>query len=364
MRGRTKTSPRFTVMTEDKGIFIKNIYYMLSYAFQELRRNNYENIAGEEFDGIHDLFAEIIARGISFQLKQGLHRRYVEHTEDLPTLRGKLNLTDSIKSMSSGKQKLVCDFDEYSENNIFNQILKSTLLLLIAHPKVKAERKKSLRRLAPFFNSVSEIDLDSVRWNALRFDRNSKTYQMLLYLCFFIVDDILLTTDEGKYKMFTFSDNRMCRLFEKFVLEYFRTHHPEYKPTARQIEWNIIKDETSKGILPILQTDVFLTIGERTLIIDTKYYGKTMQSNFEKKTIHSANQNQIFTYVVNHDQTHSGKTDGMLLYAKTQEEIQPNGQVKLHDGNMLYYRNLDLNQDFDGIKQQLEALITPYKNEE
>lgn len=46
-------------MTIDKGIFIRNIYYMLTYAFQELKQNNYEEIAGEEFDEIHDLFAEI-----------------------------------------------------------------------------------------------------------------------------------------------------------------------------------------------------------------------------------------------------------------------------------------------------------------
>lgn len=37
-------------MTIDKGIFIRNIYYMLTYAFQELKQNNYEEIAGEEFD--------------------------------------------------------------------------------------------------------------------------------------------------------------------------------------------------------------------------------------------------------------------------------------------------------------------------
>ena len=61
-------------MTNDKGILIRNIYYMLAYAFQELRHNNYAEIAGEEFEEIHDLFAEILIRGISFQLKQGLHR--------------------------------------------------------------------------------------------------------------------------------------------------------------------------------------------------------------------------------------------------------------------------------------------------
>ena len=58
-------------MTIDKGIFIRNIYYMLTYAFQELKQNNYEEIAGEEFEEIHDLFAEILLRGRSEERRVG-----------------------------------------------------------------------------------------------------------------------------------------------------------------------------------------------------------------------------------------------------------------------------------------------------
>ena len=77
-------------MTTDKGILIRNIYYMLAYAFQELRQNNYADIAGEDFEEIHDLLAEILIRGTAFQLKQGLHREYVPRREHATTLRGKL----------------------------------------------------------------------------------------------------------------------------------------------------------------------------------------------------------------------------------------------------------------------------------
>lgn len=49
-------------MIKDKGIPIHNIYYMLSYAFKELRQSNYENIDKEEFDNIYDLLAEIFPK--------------------------------------------------------------------------------------------------------------------------------------------------------------------------------------------------------------------------------------------------------------------------------------------------------------
>lgn len=49
-------------MTVDKGIFIQNIYYMLSYAFQILKQEDYKQVAGEKFEKIHDLFAAILEK--------------------------------------------------------------------------------------------------------------------------------------------------------------------------------------------------------------------------------------------------------------------------------------------------------------
>ena len=60
-------------MTRDKSILIKNIYYMLSYAFQTLNQENYDDVAVESFDEMYDLLAAILARGIGIQLKQGLY---------------------------------------------------------------------------------------------------------------------------------------------------------------------------------------------------------------------------------------------------------------------------------------------------
>lgn len=344
-------------MTNDRGILIKNIFYMLSYAFQELKKSNYRKIAVEDFDDIHDLFAEILACGVAAQLKQGLHRTYIPSSANLTMLRGKLNMPDTIKLFSRGVKQLACEYDEYSEDNVFNQILKTTMTLLAKHRGVKPERRLSLRRLLPFFTNVRTIEMRSIRWSSLQYDRNSKRYQMLMYICNFIMDNVLLTTEEGSINMHTFTDELMCRLFERFLLEYYKKHHSNYQPCARKVPWNVVEEESSMHLLPTMQTDVFLTLGERTLIIDAKYYSRNLQSRFGKQTIHSHNQYQILNYVLNHDRERTGKTDGMLLYAKTEDTFQPYGHMKWREGNMIYYRHLDLNQDFDSIKSQLDNLL-------
>ena len=50
-------------MIKDKSIFIKNVYYMLSYAFTTLNQGGYEDVATEEFENMHNLFAAILAKG-------------------------------------------------------------------------------------------------------------------------------------------------------------------------------------------------------------------------------------------------------------------------------------------------------------
>ena len=344
-------------MTQDKNIFIHNIYYMLTYAFRELKQNNYEKIKGEEFDNIHQLFAEILIKGISCQLKQGIHKEYVSRRDSLPTLKGKLDVKNTLLDKFSRKQLMACEYDELSENNLFNQIIKSVVLKLVSHCDVKKEQKASLRKLMLFFAYVDEIDLHTVKWNMLAFDRNNKSYQMLIYICHFLVESILMTTERGEFKMRTFTDERLCRLFEKFVLEYYKSTHPEYKAHPAQIEWNIDKETSSTSILPVMQTDILLTIKDRTLIIDTKYYSHTMQVQFNKATIHSGNLYQIYTYVTNCSKGHKGKVDGILLYAKTDEEIVPDGLMRLNDGNTIFFRTLDLNVPFDDIKSQLEEFL-------
>ena len=49
------------------------------------------------------------------------------------------------------------------------------------------------------------------------------------------------------------------------------------------------------------------------------------------------------------------EVSGMLLYAKTDEEIQPDGVYQM-SGNQISVRTLDLGLPFEGIRQQLDGI--------
>ncbi|MFA5670604.1 MAG: 5-methylcytosine-specific restriction endonuclease system specificity protein McrC [Balneolaceae bacterium] len=347
-------------MTKDKGILIKNIYYMLTYAFQILRQSGYDEIAAEEFENIHDLFASILLKGIAKLIKQGIYRDYVTKCDNLSVLRGKLDIYGTIKNKYQRRQMLSCEYDEMSENNLFNQILKTTATILQRQSLVSEKHKKALKKLMLFLNAVDIIEPSDIQWNRLKFHRNNQHYKMLLNICYFVLDGLLLSTEKGKYKMATFLDEQhMSRLFEKFVLEYYRYHYPKLHAASSQIAWNV--DDVIIDYLPIMKTDITLRFGEKILIIDTKYYSRTMQiqNQYDSQTLHSNNLYQIFTYVKNLDVRSSGIVAGMILYAKTEEIITPDYDF-LMSGNKISVKTLDLSISFPNIAAQLDRYATSY----
>ena len=348
-------------MIKDKRIFIKNIYYMLSYAFQALNQGEFENIAKESFDNIHDLFAAILVKGIGRQLKQGLYKEYIEVSDDLSVLRGKININNTIQHKISKRQLLSCEYDELSENNLLNQILKTTSVLLLKQKDVSSERKGLLKKELLFFSNVDEIDLRLIRWSSVRFQKNNISYITLIGICRLIIEGMLLTTEEGQYKLASFIDDQhMERLYEKFILEYYRKECPQINANASQINWAL--DDGNNAYLPIMQSDITLSKGSDVLIIDAKYYTHTMQQQYDSYSYHSNNLYQIFTYVKNKDAEFKDKphrVSGMLLYAKTDEDVQPNSSYPM-SGNDISIQTLDLNTDFSNIALQLNKIVSEY----
>ena len=308
-------------------IRIQNIYYMLAYAFQVLNEQGYKNIATEEFDNTAELCAAILARGISTQVKRGLGKEYIPQTEALSSLRGKLDISESIKTQTFLKKQMICSYDDFSVNSVMNRIIKSTVLLLVKGD-ISKSRKKELRKLMVFFEDVDVIDLYSVNWN-MQYNRNNQTYRMLISICYLVFKGLLQTQSDGTTKLMDFLDDDFG------------------------------------DMLPVMQTDIMLTKDEKTLIIDAKYYAHTTQRQYDKNTLHSGNLYQIFTYVKNKEaelaeQPH--KVAGMLLYARTDEEIYPEKEYRM-SRNQIGVRTLNLDGDFDMIKNQLNEIAEKFFGE-
>ena len=338
-------------------IRVRNVFHMLAYAFSALREQGYRAVATEDFNNAAELCAAILERGVSLQLKRGLGQEYVSQTEARSSLRGKIEVTDSVKSQAILRRQLVCSYDEFSVDTTMNRVIKATVALLVRSDITRA-RKKSLKKLMVFFADVRDIDLHTVDWN-MRYDRNNRTYRMLMAVCWLVVKGLLQTQSDGSVRMMDFFDEqRMSRLYEKFILEYYRREYPRLRASASFVEW-ALDDGMSEG-LPAMRSDITLSAGGRVLIIDAKYYAATMQRNFDKRRVHSGNLYQIFAYVKNKQAVleragESIEVSGMLLYAATDEEVQPDFTYRM-SGNQIGVRTLDLDRPFEEIRAQLDGI--------
>lgn len=340
-------------------IKIKNIYYMLAYAYQTLNETGFKSIEYEDFENIHDLLAAILIKGVSGQIKRGLNKDYILYTENLSNLKGKLDISSSIKQQTFRAKKMICQYDIFINDTIYNQIIKTTMKMLLHHGELKKNNKKSIQKILLYFQNIKDIHPSRINWSAISYNRNNATYKMLINICHLVINGLLLSTSDGKYKMTQFIDDQhMHRLFEKFVLSYFVREYPELSARASYINWDL-EDEADKLYLPFMKSDVTLTKGDKTIIIDTKYYGHTMQYNslFNKTTIISGNLYQIYTYVKNKDIGNTGNVMGVLLYAKTDEEITPDNEYVI-GGNKICVRTLDLGGGWEDIKGQLNYIVS------
>lgn len=334
---------------------------MLAYAFQVLKIDAYSFCETEEFKNAADLLAAILEKGVTLQIKKrGLRRDYIESTEVSNYIKGKIDISESLKNQTIINRQLVCKFDNFSLDGYANRILKTTIQLLIKSD-IKSHRKKSLRNLLLYFKDVQSLDFKSVKrinWN-MKFNKNNQSYQMLISICYLVLNGLIQTTTEGSTKLLNFIDEQsMSRLYEKFILEYYKKHYPELKPSASYINWAL--DDGMDNLLPIMKSDITLTFGDDILIIDAKYYSYTTQIMFDKHTIHSNNLYQIFTYVKN--KACNGKNvSGMLLYARTDELIQPESSYVM-SGNRIDVRTLNLDCDFEVIRRQLDGIVEKFFN--
>lgn len=210
-----------------------------------------------------------------------------------------------------------------------------------------------------FFGNVKLIQPGHIAWNRLIYQRNNRNYELLLNICYLVLNGMLQTTEDGSYKLLSFSDEHMERLYERFILEYYKQYHPELNPKSVQVKWNLTgqNDQTMIQFLPRMQTDITLQKDGRTLIIDAKYYGKSMAQSYSKETLRSAHLYQIFAYVKNMDIANTGNVSGLLLYVKTEDEVFPEGAPFVIGGNSIGARTLDLNREFEKISKQLEDIV-------
>lgn len=345
-------------------IKIKNVYWMLVYAYMNTDSKAYEKLSSQEFedDNIYSLLAELLIAGINYQIKKGLSKEYILYSEQLSTLRGKININDTIKCNSLIYNKAVCEYDEYTINSYMNRIIKTALKYLLKCEHLDKNYKEKIHKILRYFCNINELNYKSIDFKRIRYNQNNISYKLSMVVCELIFKDLLFTTENGKEKFKKVVDEkRYHKLFEDFVKGYYKRHYKNLNAGSMYINWDLDEKEKSNiKYLPNMKTDITLNNQDngKVLIIDTKFYSRIIARNdmFDSETYKSNNIYQIYSYVKNRDKDKTGKVSGMLLYAKTDEDIDIVDADFKMSNNKISIRVIDLNKNFKSNNPKEETI--------
>src|SRR5688572_4263007 len=109
------------------GIPIRNIWHMLLYAWNEvplneLRGSSLHESFVESAPTLDTLLASVLIRLMQQRLRIGLGHDYVDESNILRGIRGRINFAETIKQHALERGQLICEFQGYRANSLKNQI--------------------------------------------------------------------------------------------------------------------------------------------------------------------------------------------------------------------------------------------------
>ncbi len=353
-------------MANEFKVPIKNIYYMLCYAWNVTDYSDSTVCGNEKFDDIYNLLARILIKEVSLLLKRGFYKEYIEKTETLSNLKGQININASVQQNTLKNMKMVCSYDDYSENVLFNQIIKATLMDFIKYSGLDRELQNQIRKLLLSFNNIDLISVERKHFAMLRFHRNNLNYLVIMNVCKLFKYGLIANTENGSIKFANFiSDEQMQKVYEIFLLNFYKKHLDKkiYKVHAPKIKWRLDSkaEEEWGGLFDVednpgdRRTDIVIENSEKNIqfIIDAKYYKETLIAkhyNESELTYRTSHLNQVRGYL--EDSDFNGKKVGALMYPTLNIDLEK-GRIIPIVGTPIIIKTLNLDTDWETIQNDL-----------
>lgn len=338
---------------------IENIYYLLSYSWNLLEEKNRVNVSTVGITNLVDLLAKVLINSTRLILKKGIEKSYITVENDIPGIKGKMLVSDTIKRNTLYRNSTACRFDEFSPDVLMNRILVTTLRKLLNTRSLDPGLRKDIRNILSMFPEISSIEITGSVFRCIRYNRNNKFYRFVLNICELINDSLLPSEQRGEWYFsdFTRDEVKMHRLFESFVFNFFRIEFRGYYKVRREsIAWQLtFSDPVHETYIPGMMTDITLENETGKIIIDTKYYHETLAERFERKKVKSANLYQLFSYLLNQENGSEKcrKATGVLLYPQVDEEYDLSYK---YAGHPICLKTINLNQKWELIDKKLRSI--------
>jgi len=132
-------------------------------------------------EGLLDILIRLFADKLLTEARRGLPRAYLQHEDDFPALRGRLNVVRQFTAHAVRPDRLACRFDALSSDIPLLQIMKACVLALRRHARA-AETVRKLDELRFVLADIADVSVAALPWQAVRIDRTNRRWEALFGL--------------------------------------------------------------------------------------------------------------------------------------------------------------------------------------
>ncbi|MGI9250174.1 MAG: McrC family protein [Pseudohongiellaceae bacterium] len=253
-----------------------------------------------ELEWQKETLLEVLIRAFSEKLieavRKGVPRRYIEQEDDLPMLRGSLNVTRQFTVHAANPSHLACRFNTLSEDIAINQIMKAAVTLLRRHAQT-FDNQRRLRELEFAYSDIAEVPVAALRRNKPIINRTNERWRDLFNLAWFLLEHCFQTTTSGKGRGFSLLFE-MNTLFERYVTRLaIRALSGTNMIVVPQggLKFCLIK-EPDKGLFQT-KPDILIEYDDEVIhIVDTKWKRISKQIDDSKQGISQGDVYQMMAY--------------------------------------------------------------------
>lgn len=317
----------------------------------------------ESSDDALNLLTKILTVSTDRLIKRGLDRGYLEKNEKIFGVRGRINIATTIKTNGFSNLSLTCNFEELDYSIIHNQIIKSILEVLAKTNGLDKSLREDIHDLLHRMQSIKSIPLTPNIFSSVRFHSNIRSYRLPIAVCQLIYEQLLPSTDAGRYSFVNLSDEKLFRIFEKFLFSFYKRHLDKTGYTAIRKEGLVWQESIFEGgvddLLPAMETDICLSSDSNRLIVECKFYESALQSrrilgeNTSGKFI-SGHIFQLYAYLKNLELKHQMQTSGMIIYPENGKKLNSTYNIQ---GHKVLIKTIDLGMSALDIQSDLIACL-------
>jgi len=313
-------------MRQIRGIRIENLFWMLAYAWNEVNAAKAVSVSLEKTGAPLDPIVACFLTGSERLVRQGLHQNFVAKQDQLAAIRGRIISTRAMRGGGSRLGRMWCEFDHVSVDVLPNQVLRTALRRIDMNPSISLDSRRRARALDRSLEAVSNLGDVGRDFSIMSAGGQKRGYRFLLALARLILTG-LSPVGYGVGGAFVEVDveSTVHSIFERFVRNFLDIHLDDCGVQRTRRAWSDVQalNEQAEALLPTLETDVVLTRPGRTIVIDTKYYARTLQENWGVERVRASHLYQLLGYLHNMRRSGQwgGEIEGVLLYPLAQQPV-------------------------------------------